>query len=64
MTDERMTISVEEFGKLFGVSRVTAYQLANSKGFPSVRVGRKILVLRKQLETWLEEHMNGDVMAQ
>lgn len=64
MTDEKMTLTVDEMSKILGVSRPMAYRLANSEGFPSIKVGRRILVLRKQLESWLEAHINGDVLAQ
>ena len=38
-----------------GISRPRMYQLMKVKGFPTVRVGRRLLVSRKGLERWVEE---------
>ena len=47
-------ISVAEMGRRIGVSRATAFNLANSEGFPAIRIGKRILVPVKRLEEWLE----------
>ena len=54
-------LTVMEMMNFMHVSRATAYQLVNSEGFPVIRIGRKILIPKKQLETWIEEHMGGAV---
>lgn len=48
-------ISVPEMAKRLGVSRATAYRLAISEGFPTIRVGRRLLVNEKMFETWMDE---------
>lgn len=53
-TNERLTLTPEEAAKQLGVSMPTMYQLCNKKGFPSVRVGRKIIIPLASLEKWLE----------
>ena len=40
---ESLTLSVEEAGRLLGVSRMTAYKLASEGAIPTVRLGRKII---------------------
>ena len=52
----KLTLTVEEMAAAIGVSRTTAYNLANSKGFPTIRVGRKILISASGLERWVEEN--------
>lgn len=52
----KLCISVAEMGKRIGVSRKTAFDLANSQGFPAIRVGHRILIPIKGLETWIEDH--------
>lgn len=53
MENKRLTVSVEEMGHMIGVSRSKAYELARSDGFPSVRVGGRIVVPVRELEDWL-----------
>ncbi|MBQ8087946.1 MAG: helix-turn-helix domain-containing protein [Clostridia bacterium] len=49
------TLSVEEMAAFLGISRVGAYNLSHSKGFPSVRVGKRILIPRDKFLEWLNE---------
>ena len=44
----------EDLMQLLGVSRSVAYCLVNRQDFPSIRVGRKILIPRDAFEKWLE----------
>ena len=56
---EKLTLSVEEAGKLLGVSRQIAYQLSRRADFPTLHIGRRVLVPRKQLESWMDRHVTG-----
>ncbi len=54
-TDELpFTLSVEEMAAFLGISRVGAYNLSHRKGFPAVRVGKRILIPRDKFLTWLD----------
>ena len=53
-TNERLTLTPEDAAKQLGVSKPTMYALCNRKDFPSVRVGRKIIIPLVALEKWLE----------
>jgi excisionase family DNA binding protein len=44
---ERLTMTVEEAGEALGISRATAYQLANTGGIPAIRIGQRRLVVPK-----------------
>lgn len=58
-------MTVEEMGKQLGVSRVLAYQLANSEGFPAVRIGRRLVIPVPAFEKWLIEHTGtGNVLPE
>lgn len=50
-----LTISVPEAAKRLGVSKTTAYELANCSDFPSFKVGNRILVSVAGLAKWVEE---------
>lgn len=57
--NEKLTLSVEEAGKLLGVSRQVAYQLIHRPDFPTLHIGRRVLVPKKQLEVWMDRNVNG-----
>lgn len=48
-----LTLTVEEMGKVLGISRSTAYELANSKGFPALKIGRRLIIPRIALMRWM-----------
>ena len=55
MTDQKLTISVEEAARLLGISRGLAYEMARTGQLPTIRFGRRLLVPRRALERLLEE---------
>ncbi len=57
--NEKLTLSVEEAGKLLGVSRQVAYQLIHRPDFPTIQIGRRVLIPKKQLEEWMDRQVNG-----
>ena len=56
---EKLTLSVEEAGKRLGVSRQVAYQLIHRSDFPTLQIGRRILIPKKQLEEWMDRNVTG-----
>ncbi len=50
----RITMSIEEMGRELGISRTTAYDLAQQPGFPSFTIGRRVLISRDGLMKWIE----------
>ena len=50
---KRAVLTVEEVGRKLSVSKATAYALCRSKGFPSIRIGRRLLVPGNALTAWL-----------
>lgn len=46
---ERLTLTVEEAAQVLGVSRAHAYELAARGEIPTLRLGRRVLVLREAL---------------
>ena len=41
---ERLTVTVPEMAQMLGIGRIKAYELANIKGFPAIRLGKRIVV--------------------
>jgi excisionase family DNA binding protein len=51
---ERLVLTIEETARILGISRGTAYVLANTGGIPAIRISkRRIIVPRKALEDFL-----------
>ena len=50
---ERQTLSVEEAARLLGLGRGAAYAAAKSGELPVIRIGKRLLVPRVQLERML-----------
>lgn len=55
MIDNRITINTREAAQILGVSLPTMYELVHAEGFPSIRVGRKILINVEGLRNWVNE---------
>ncbi len=56
ITSEHLTVSVADAGRMLGISRALAYQLASTGQIPTIRLGERRLVvpraaLMKMLET-------------
>lgn len=48
------TMSVKEFCGEYGVGINKGYELINSKDFPMVRLGRRIIIIRSKVDEWME----------
>lgn len=53
---EKMTLTVKEMAEMFNVSMPTAYALVHREDFPTIRMGKKILVNAEGLQRWLDDH--------
>lgn len=56
---ERLTYTVDEAAKLLGISRNVAYEGVARGEIPHIRVGRRILIGRKQFHRYLEGKQDG-----
>jgi len=52
---DRLTLSVDEAGKMLGLSRGLMYQAVRKGEVPSIRIGRRILIPRAALYRMLED---------
>lgn len=51
-----VTIQAEDIAAILGISRAGAYTLMRSKGFPTIYVGkRRMIVLQDKFIAWLDE---------
>lgn len=54
-TDDRLAVSVDEAARLLDISRDLAYDLIRRGELPAVKLGRRIVVPRHQLEILMRD---------
>ena len=47
-------LNADTVAKLLGISISSAYELMNEEGFPSVRIGKRLIVPKENLQAWVE----------
>ncbi len=52
---EPAVYSVPEVAALLEINLPKAYELARQEGFPSIRIGRRIVVPKEAFHRWLEQ---------
>jgi len=45
--------------EVLGVSPATNYELLHESGFPSLKIGNRIVVPKEQFIRWVENHVTG-----
>ena len=55
--DLPLTLTVPEVGEVLGISQAAAYELVRSKGFPSMRIGTRILVPKDKFVAWINQQV-------
>ena len=58
--DLPLMLTAPEVGEALGISRASAYELVHSKGFPSIRIGTRIIVPKDKLIAWINEQVEVD----
>ncbi len=51
--DLPLMLNVQMIADVLGISRSKAYELAFSNGFPSLKLGNRIIVPREQFVEWV-----------
>lgn len=46
-------LTVLDMAKLLKISRSKAYDLTKKEGFPSIRIGKSVRIIKKELYKWL-----------
>ena len=56
---ERTTMSVQELSAQMGISLPKAYELVKTPGFPTLRIGPRILIPIDAYKSWLIKQSTG-----
>ena len=49
-----IVLNADQLAQALGISRANAYQLMHSKGFPTIRIGKRMLVPKDKFLEWLD----------
>ncbi len=52
-------LNAETVAKLLGISISSSYELMHEKGFPSLRIGSRLIVPKEKFRQWVEEKTGG-----
>lgn len=60
-TPQSRTYTVNDIAAILGIGRATAYKLANSGAFKTIRIGNMIRISRKSFEDWLKMEEDKEI---
>ena len=52
-------LNANQLATALGISRAGAYQLLNPGTFPTLRIGKRLLVPKDKLINWIEQNTGG-----
>ena len=57
-------LNAEQLAHTLGISRAGAYQLLHRESFPTLRIGKRMLVPKDKLIVWIDKHSGGEKPGQ
>ncbi len=57
--DLPLFLNAELVAKVLGVSPSSGYELMHEEGFPTLRIGSRMVVPKEKFVQWVEEHTKG-----
>lgn len=54
-----LMLNTKQLSDLLGVSDASAYELIQEEDFPSLRIGKRIVVPKEELRRWISAHTKG-----
>lgn len=52
-----LMLNAQQVCQVLGISISSAYELMNEKGFPSVRIGNRLIVPKEKLKEWIDRQV-------
>jgi excisionase family DNA binding protein len=49
-----ITLGADEVAQVLSISRANAYTLMHSRGFPTIKIGKRMVVAKDKLIAWME----------
>ena len=54
-----MILSAGDLGAFLGLSRGKVYELLNSRDFPTLRIGKRMMVPKDKFLNWIDQNTGG-----
>ena len=61
--EKKLTLTVSEAAQELNVSRPTVYRLIERSDFPSLRIGKRVLISRIGLRDWIARQAGEEAQA-
>ena len=55
LDDLPYSLNADQVASVLGIARSSAYTLMHSEGFPTIRIGKRLLVTRERFAEWLDK---------
>ena len=52
-------LNADTMAKVLGISPSSGYELMHEDGFPTLKIGNRIVVPKEKFQQWVEEQMGG-----
>ena len=54
-----LSLNANDIAAVLGISRANAYTLMHSKNFPTITIGKRMIVPKEKLLAWMDERMSA-----
>ena len=54
-----LALNADDVAAVLGISRANAYTLMHSVGFPTLTIGKRMVVPKDKLLAWMDEQIGG-----
>ena len=51
-----LSLNADQVAEVLGISRANAYQLMHSYGFPTLQIGKRMVVPKDKLVQWIDKN--------
>ena len=53
-----LTLNADQLAQVLGISRANAYCLMHTRGFPTFKIGKRMMVPKDKLMDWMEKEVS------
>lgn len=58
-----LILNAEAVAAVLGISLTSAYELMHQPGFPTLKLGRRLVVPKEDLISWIRRNTHGNVVV-
>ena len=60
-TNEKILLTIKDIQEVFQCGKNYAYSLTKLKGFPTIKIDKKIFIPKDRLKKWIDENTNTEI---